>query len=72
MGRVKTNKETAVERVKKAFKKELQDLIKQKLDEINHYVAGCDSPFTYLQIAGVQENLRNIMEELGIKGGDGE
>ena len=50
------------------FKKELQISVKHKLDEINHYISGCDSPFTYQQIGMVQEYLKNIADELGIKG----
>ena len=49
------------------FREELQITIKHKLDEINHYVSGCDSPFTYQQIGMVQEYLNNIADELGIK-----
>lgn len=39
----------------------------QKCIEINHYVSGCDSPFNYLQIADVQESLREIENALNIK-----
>ena len=53
----------AVER----FKEELQKLIAQKCDEINHYIAGCDSPFTYDQIGEVQEHLVGILDALGVK-----
>ena len=54
---------------KENFKKEIQSLIKQKCDEINHYVSGCDSPFTYMQIADVQGDLVGILYTLGIKTG---
>lgn len=42
------------------FKKELQRLVHQKCCEINHYVSGCNSPFSYLQIRDVQEMLNDI------------
>ena len=50
-----------------AFKEELKRLIAQKCREINHYISGCDSPFSYTQIREVQESLVNIEEVLGIK-----
>jgi predicted butyrate kinase (DUF1464 family) len=59
-------KETLDSKLNNAFRKELQTYVKHNLDEINHYIAGCDSPFTYLQIADVQEKLREIAEILGI------
>lgn len=46
---------------------ELKQLVHQKCVEINHYVSGCDSPFSYLQIADVQESLREIENTLNIK-----
>lgn len=49
------------------FREELKSLVGQKLDEINHYIAGCDSPFGYLQIAIVQEKMCEIEGILGIK-----
>ena len=49
-----------------AFKKELQIAVSHKLDEINHYVSGCDSPFTYAAIRTVQKHLCGIDEALGI------
>ena len=55
-----------VEQAKADFKAELKMLIKQKLDEINHYVSGCDSPFSYTQIRGVQGLLNDIIVELDI------
>ena len=61
------SKKTAKDISEKAFSKELKELIHQKCIEINHYVSGCDSPFTYLQIADVQEHLRGIDDVLGIE-----
>lgn len=55
------------EKLSADFKKELQISVKHKLDEINHYISGCDSPFTYQQIGMVQEYLNDIASELGIK-----
>ena len=52
--------------LKENFKIELQITVRHKLDEINHYVSGCDSPFTYQQISMVQEFLLNRAQELGI------
>lgn len=49
------------------FKAELQRLVSQKCKEINHYITGCDSPFSYTQIREVQESLNGIEEVLGIK-----
>ncbi len=49
------------------FKTELQRLVLQKCKEINHYISGCDSPFSYMQIREVQESLVDIEEALGIK-----
>ena len=40
-------------REKRKFAIELKQLVHQKCVEINHYVSGCDSPFSYLQIADV-------------------
>jgi hypothetical protein len=60
-------KETQNSKLNNAFRKELQTLVKHKLDEINHYISGCDSPFSYLQIADTQEKLREIAEILGIE-----
>lgn len=54
-------------REKEKFAIELKQLIHQKCVEINHYVSGCDSPFSYLQIADVQESLREIENTLNIK-----
>ena len=45
-------------REKRKFATELKQLVHQKCIEINHYVSGCNSPFSYLQIADVQESLR--------------
>ena len=52
---------------KRKFATELKQLVHQKCVEINHYVSGCNSPFSYLQIADVQESLRNIENTLNIK-----
>ena len=64
MARQKKETITGTEREK--FREELQDHIKEKLDQINHYVSGCNSPFTYSQISIVHDNLREICEVLGI------
>ena len=52
---------------KRKFATELKQLVHQKCVEINHYVSGCNSPFSYLQIAYVQESLREIENTLNIK-----
>ena len=52
---------------KRKFATELKQLVHQKCVEINHYVSGCNSPFSYLQIADVQESLREIENTLNIK-----
>ena len=49
------------------FKDELKQAIMHHCNCINHYVAGCDSPFGYLQIRDVQEKLNDIHEILGIE-----
>lgn len=49
------------------FRKQLQVVVKHKLDEINHYIAGVDSPFTYMQISDVQERLVEIADILNLK-----
>ena len=54
-------------REKRKFAIELKQLVRQKCVEINHYVSGCNSPFSYLQIADVQESLREIENTLNIK-----
>ena len=54
-------------REKRKFAIELKQLVHQKGVEINHYVSGCDSPFSYTQIADVQENLREIENTLNSK-----
>ena len=61
-------KKNISQEAKETFKRELQALVKQKCDEINHYVSGVNSPFTYLQIRGTQEYLNEILDELGISG----
>lgn len=62
----KVNK-TEIEISKRKFATELKQLVHQKCVEINHYVSGCNSPFSYLQIADVQESLREIENTLNIK-----
>lgn len=52
---------------KRKFATEIKQLVHQKCIEINHYVSGCNSPFSYLQIADVQESLREIENTLNIK-----
>ena len=54
---------------KRKFATEIKQLVHQKCIEINHYVSGCNSPFNYLQIADVQESLREIENTLNIKVG---
>ena len=54
-------------REKRKFATELKQLVHQKCVEINHYVSGCDSPFSYTPIADVQEDLREIETTLNIK-----
>ena len=49
------------------FKDELRTLVAKRLDEINHFISGCDSPFTYLQIREVQELMCDIRTTLGIE-----
>lgn len=49
------------------FKEEIKGLISTKLDQINHYVSGVNSPFTYQQIRNVQEYLCDIRSEIGIQ-----
>ena len=58
---------TDMEISKRKFATELKQLVHQKCAEINHYVSGCNSPFSYLQIADVQESLREIENTLNIK-----
>ena len=60
-------KESEAIREKRKFAIELKQLVHQKCVEINHYVSGCDSPFSYLQIADVQESLMKIEITLNIK-----
>ncbi len=45
----------------------LRPLISKRLDEINHLISGCDSPFSYLQIREVQELMCDIRTTLGIE-----
>ena len=52
---------------KRKFATELKQFVHQKCVEINHYVSGCDSPFSYSQVADVQENLREIENTLNIQ-----
>lgn len=58
---------TPQEIAKAKFEEEVQAVISEKCDQINHYVAGCNSPFSYMQISAVQECLREIKEVLGIR-----
>ena len=58
---------TEIEISKRKFATELKQLVHQKCAEINHYVSGCNSPFSYLQIADAQESLREIENTLNIK-----
>ena len=58
---------TQIAMSKRKFAIELKQLVHQKCVEINHYVSGCNSPFSYLQIADVQERLREIENTLNIK-----
>ena len=58
---------TEIKISKRKFAIELKQLVHQKCVEINHYVSGCDSPFSYTQIADVQESLREIENTLNIK-----
>ena len=60
---------TEIKISKRKFAIELKQLVHQKCVEINHYVSGCDSPFSCIQIADVQENLREIENTLNIKVG---
>lgn len=53
-------------KAKKSFYNQLKALVEEKCDEINHLVSGCNSPFSYLRIAVIQENLANILEALGV------
>ena len=62
----KTDK-TEITLIKRKFATEIKQLVHQKCVEINHYVSGCNSPFSYLQIADVQESLREIENTLNIK-----
>lgn len=62
----KTDK-TEITLIKRRFATEIKQLVHQKCVEINHYVSGCNSPFSYLQIADVQESLREIENTLNIK-----
>ena len=59
--------ESEAMREKRKFAIELKKLVHQKCVEINHYISGCGSPFSYTQIADVQESLREIENTLNIK-----
>lgn len=63
----KKSDKTEITLSKRKFATELKQLVHQKCVEINHYVSGCNSPFSYLQIADVQESLREIENTLNIK-----
>ncbi len=54
-------------KMRQDFRAEVKMLVRHKLDEINHYVSGVNSPFSYSQISNVQGYLCDIAEELGIK-----
>ena len=58
---------TEIKISKRKFATELKQLVNKKWAETNHYVSGCDSPFSYLQVADVQESLREIENTLNIK-----
>ena len=64
---VKKADKTEITLSKRKFATELKQLVHQKCVEINHYVSGCNSPFSYLQIADVQESLRDIENTFNIK-----
>ena len=49
------------------FKDELKIIIAKRLDEINHFIAGCDSPFSYAQIREAQELMCEIRSTLEIE-----
>ena len=49
------------------FKDELKTLVAKRLDEINHFISGCDSPFGYVQVMTVQGYLSEIRNTLGIE-----
>lgn len=59
-------KKNITQQAKEAFKEEIQSLVNQKLKEINHYIAGIDSPFNYGTIAETQGHLRDIRDLLDI------
>ena len=50
-----------------AFREEVQSIVADKLDQINHYISGIDSPFSFGQIREVQELMLEIRGTLGIK-----
>lgn len=54
-------------KINESFRDEIRFNVEHKLHEINHFVAGVDSPFGTLVIADVQDHLRGIEEALGIK-----
>ena len=60
----------SVEAEKTKFKDEVKRLVAQKCNEINHYISGCTSPFRYIQIREVQNDLCEICDVLGIKEDD--
>ena len=55
---------------KDSFRQELKRAVNQKLKEINHYIAGCDSPFSYIQIREAQDLMNDIREVLEIESGN--
>ena len=67
MAMVQKNETPELVIAKRRFAIELKQMVHQKCEEINHYVSGCNSPFSYMQIYDVQEHLRGIEEVLNIK-----
>lgn len=53
--------------IQDAFWQELRQLIGQKLDQINHYISGVNSPFGTVQIMEVQNALFEIRDILWMK-----
>jgi hypothetical protein len=44
----------------------LRPLISKRLDEINHLISGCDSPFGYVTVRECQELMNLIRQNLGL------
>lgn len=66
----KKGEKMTVYEMRKKFKIKINKLIHECLNQINHLVAGCDSPYSVSQIQNVQEALREIEEILDIKQDD--